>query len=76
MKEDSPFKPGSPVPVELFVGRTAQIQEIIRYVKQTAAGKQENVFLSGERGIGKSSLASFIRQWVIKNENFLTIHVF
>ena len=76
MKEDSPFKPGSPVPVELFVGRTAQIQEIIRYAKQAASGMQENVFLSGERGIGKSSLASFIRQWVIKNENFLTVHVF
>ncbi len=75
MKENSPFMPGWPVPVDLFVGRTAQIEEIIRYVKQTASGKQENVFLAGERGIGKSSLAEYIRSWVLK-ENFLAVHVF
>ena len=32
MKETSPFMPGWPVPVDLFVGRTPQIEEIIRYV--------------------------------------------
>jgi len=75
MKENSPFTPGSPVPVELFVGRVNQIKEILRYVKQTTYGRQENVFLSGERGIGKSSLASFIRN-LVEADNFLTIHVF
>jgi len=57
MKEDSPFTPGSPVPVELFVGRVDQIKEILKYVNQSASGRQENVFFAGERGIGKSSLA-------------------
>ncbi len=75
-KENSPFTPGNPVPIELFVGRTNQINEILRYVKQTSFGKQENVFLAGERGIGKSSLAAFLRYWVINKENFLGIHVF
>ena len=71
----SPFTPGNPAPVELFVGRVEQIKEILRHVKQTASGRQENVFLSGERGIGKSSLAAFLRHLVSK-EDFLAIHVF
>ena len=75
-KESSPFTPGSPVPVELFVGRSEQISEIIRYVNQTLSGKQENVFLAGDRGIGKSSLASFIRYFVSTQKNMLGIHVF
>ena len=75
MKENSPFTPGSPVPVELFVGREKQIKEIIKYVKQVEYGKQENVFLVGERGIGKSSLAAFLR-YLVDGENFLAVHVF
>ncbi len=75
MKENSPFTPGNPAPVELFVGRVEQIEEILRYVRQTSSGRQENVFLAGERGIGKSSLAAFLRH-LVGRENFLAIHVF
>lgn len=75
-KEKSPFTPGSPVPSELFVGRKEQIQELIRYVGQTSFGKQENIFLSGDRGIGKSSLASFLRYFVSTQKNILGVHVF
>lgn len=72
---ESPFTPGNPVPVDLFVGRKKQIQEIHNYLKQTIKGRQENIFLSGERGIGKSSLASFLKNLALK-ENFLAIHSF
>ncbi|MEW5947404.1 MAG: BREX system ATP-binding domain-containing protein [bacterium] len=72
----SPFTPGSPVPVDLFVGREDKIKEIIRCIKRTSSGKQENIFLSGNRGIGKSSLASFIRHYAGMKENFIGIHVF
>jgi len=75
-KEVSPFTPGSPVPVELFVGRSEQIKELIQYAKQISSGKQENIFLTGDRGIGKSSLASFVRHIVSNRENILSIHVF
>jgi len=75
-KENSPFTPGSPVPVELFVGRSEQIKELIRYIGQTSSGKQENAFLAGDRGIGKSSLASFLRYFVSTQKNILGIHVF
>lgn len=75
-KENSPFVPGSPVPVELFVGRSKQIEQLIQYSKQSLSGKQENVFLVGDRGIGKSSLASFLRYYVTTDEDMLGIHVF
>ena len=75
-KENSPFTPGSPVPVELFVGRSEQIKELIRYVGQISSGKQENVFLVGDRGIGKSSLASYLRYYVDTRKSILGIHVF
>ena len=71
----SPFTPGNPAPVELFVGRVEQIREILRYVGQTNSGRQENVFLAGERGIGKSSLAAFL-QHLVSKEDFLAVHVF
>lgn len=75
-KENSPFTPGSPVPVELFVGRSEQIEELIRYIGQATSGKQESVFLAGDRGIGKSSLVSFLRYFVTTQKNILGIHVF
>jgi len=75
-KEYSPFTPGSPVPIELFVGRSGLIDNIVRYVKQASHGKLENLFLTGERGIGKTSLASFVRYLVTDQENFVGIHVF
>ena len=75
-KENSPFTPGSPVPVELFVGRSERIKELFRYIGQILSGKQENIFLTGDRGIGKSSLASFLRYYANTEKNMLGIHVF
>ncbi len=75
VKESSPFTPGSPVPLELFVGRSRQIEEVNRYIRQAATGKQENIFLAGDRGIGKSSLASFLRHLVSTQGDVLGIHV-
>ena len=76
MKEkESPFTPGSPVPPDSFVGRQKQIEEILRYASQVRKGRQENVFLTGERGMGKSSLASFLFYYLKEKENFLTVYV-
>jgi len=76
LKESSPFTPGNPVPMELFVGRTDQIDALIRFARQSTTGRMENVFLSGDRGIGKSSLAAFLRSYVGVNENMLASHIF
>lgn len=72
----SPFTPGSPVPVELFVGRESQILDIIHSLEQTISGKQKNIFLIGERGVGKTSIAAFARYWAEQKKDVLSIQVF
>ncbi len=74
VKESSPFTPGNPVPIELFVGRGEQINEARQYINQSIYGRLENIFLVGERGIGKSSLASFLR-FLTTKDNFLSVYV-
>ena len=70
-KGKSPFYPGQPVPVELFVGRAKQIERIMtRGVDQVALGKPVAMFIQGEYGIGKSSIAGFT-QWLAERDRGL-----
>ncbi len=70
-KGKSPFYPGQPVPVELFVGRAEQIDRIVqRGVGQVALGKPMALFIQGEYGIGKSSIANFT-QWAAERDYYL-----
>ena len=70
-KGRSPFFPDQPVPVELFMGRRAQIEHLMtRAVGQVAQGKPVTVFLEGEYGIGKTSIARYI-QWMAESQNRL-----
>ena len=70
-KGRSPFYPGQPVPPELFTGRNSQIRRIrTRGVDQVAAGKPVAIFVQGEYGIGKSSVANYIRA-IAEKENGL-----
>ena len=67
-KGKSPFYPGQPVPVDLFVGRAEQIKRILdRGVGQAASGKPIAMYVQGEYGIGKSSIAGFV-QWIAERE--------
>ncbi len=62
LKDKSPFFPGQPVPVDFFVGRLALIQRLMqRGVGQVEAGKPIAIYIQGEYGIGKSSIAGFIQ---------------
>jgi len=74
-KGRSPFYPGQPVPVEFFAGRMNEIQRIARSIGQVKLGKPQAVFLTGEYGIGKSSLAGFMKYYAEKNDNILGIYV-
>lgn len=70
-KGRSPFYPGQPVPAEFFAGRTIQIERIMsRGVGQVSVGKPVAMFIQGEYGIGKSSIASFV-QWNAENHHGL-----
>lgn len=75
-KGKSPFYPGQPVPAELFVGREEEIGRITRALSQVALGKPQAVFVTGEYGIGKSSLAGFVRFLGEKEYHLFGVHVF
>lgn len=75
-KDYSPFTPGQPVPVEFFVGRLAEVERILTAVKASTQGKLQVLFLTGERGIGKSSLAAFVRFVAERDYHVLGLHVF
>ncbi|HYU30834.1 MAG TPA: ATP-binding protein [Thermoanaerobaculia bacterium] len=74
-KGQSPFYPGQPVPVELFVGRAGEVERIRRAARQVAAGKPQAIFISGEYGIGKSSLARYVRFTAEREPGLLGFHV-
>lgn len=74
--ESSPFRPGQPVPIEFFVGRIEEIERLRSMVKASVQGRFKIGFVSGERGIGKSSLVSFVRHLSDRESNVAGAHVF
>ena len=74
-KGKSPFYPGQPVPIEFFIGRINEIQRIARAIGQVELGKPQAIFLTGDYGIGKSSLAGFMRCYAEQNNHIFGIHV-
>ncbi len=74
--ESSPFRPGQPVPTEFFVGRTEEIERLRAMVRGSARGRFGIGFVSGERGIGKSSVAAFVRRLVEGDQDAVGCHVF
>jgi len=73
---NSPFTPGLPVPVEFFVGRLAEVEQLRDKVISALSGRLQVGFLIGERGIGKSSLASFVRFLCERDHQVLGLHTF
>ena len=68
-KGRSPFYPGQPIPVDLFTGRIKPLRRIMtRGVSQVVSGKPVTMFVQGEYGIGKSSLANYARAIAEKEE--------
>jgi len=57
----NPFKPHSPVPTGLFAGRINEINEYEKGLFQTKNDSPCNFLVTGERGIGKSSLLSLFK---------------
>ncbi|MEZ4425547.1 MAG: ATP-binding protein [Gemmatimonadota bacterium] len=74
--EVSPFTPGQPAPVELFTGRASQVESLSDLARAAAQGKFKVAFLTGERGIGKSSIAAFVRRLAEQRLHLLTLQVF
>ncbi len=74
--ESSPFTPGQPVPIEFFVGRIKEIEHLRSMVLASVKGRFKIGFVTGERGIGKTSLVSFVRHLAEKQEQVAGAHVF
>jgi DNA-binding MarR family transcriptional regulator len=75
-KGQSPFYPGQPVPVQLFVGRQDQLDRIIkRGVGQVERGKPISIFVQGEYGIGKTSIARYVQVLAAENHGLLPVYV-
>lgn len=60
MAKINPFKPNSPVPTGMFAGRISEIEALQQGLHQTKNDHSANFLITGERGIGKSSLMSLI----------------
>ena len=74
--ESSPFRPGQPVPIEFFIGRYREIERLRSMVNASTQGRFKIGFVSGERGIGKSSLSAFVRRLVERDGDVAGCHVF
>ena len=61
MKKINPFKPHSPVPTAMFAGRLNEIYTFETALFQTKSGNPSNLLITGERGIGKSSLLALFK---------------
>jgi Cdc6-like AAA superfamily ATPase len=57
----NPFMPNYPIKPGMFVGRENEIEKLEELLLQTQAGQPTNFMITGERGIGKSSLLLYVR---------------
>lgn len=57
----NPFEPFAPVNPGSFVGRLEELRRLKSALVQTSAGKPVNFMITGERGIGKTSLLNYLK---------------
>ncbi len=74
--EASPFCPGHLAPAELFTGRQNEAGHLCGMVRASNRGKLKTGFITGERGIGKSSLVSNVRRQAETQHKALAAHVY
>lgn len=72
---ESPFQPGKPVSPYYFKGRHSSIKKIIRYYNNARHCDVQHFFLTGKKGMGKTSLAEFVKQYLEDNHNALGVYV-
>ncbi|MDD9819550.1 MAG: ATP-binding protein [Nitrospira sp.] len=73
--DNNPFTPGQPVDAEFFTGRTKQVEELRAMVRMARKKRLQVGWISGERGMGKSSLALFINHLAERHEQAVVAHV-
>jgi AAA ATPase-like protein len=61
MPKINPFRPNYPINPAMFVGRLEELVKIEGHLLQTRAGTPTNFMITGERGIGKTSLLNYVK---------------
>ena len=78
MNEDfleSPFMPGLHVYPEKFIGRGEDIKKFLRYMPSIQNGHQRYFFVTGKKGMGKTSFVKYIANIVENQFQITSIYV-
>jgi len=72
---DTPFEPGRPVLPSNFKGRRKECMKIIRYLPGVIRnGTPEHFFITGKRGMGKTSFIQYVSRIAEYNFQMIPIH--
>lgn len=73
---ESPFEPWRPVSPDKFKGRKKDISKITRYLpKVKNQGTPEHFFITGKRGMGKTSFINYVSRRVEEDFQMIPIHI-
>lgn len=73
---NNPFLPGYPIYPSNFVGRTADVKTILRYLPRVIQqGIPEHFFITGKRGMGKTSFIQYVASIVEKDYDMIPIYI-
>ena len=72
---ESPFMPGHPVSPDKFKGRNDDVKKVLRYMPTVKNGKQRHFFVTGDRGMGKTSFVKYISNRVENQFQLTSIYI-
>ncbi|MDR2544015.1 MAG: ATP-binding protein [Methanobrevibacter sp.] len=72
----NPFNPDSPVDPNNFEGREDILKKNIKLLMETKHNNPKHFFITGNRGMGKSSLESYFKDYAEKKLKYVGIHIY
>ena len=73
---NNPYLPGYPIYPSNFVGRDNDVETILRYLPRVIQqGIPEHFFITGKRGMGKTSFIQYVASIVEKDYNMIPIYI-
>ena len=73
---NNPFLPGYPIYPSNFVGRSKDVETILRYLPRVIRqGIPEHFFITGKWGMGKTSFIQYVASIVEKDYNMIPIYI-
>lgn len=72
---ESPFRSGHPVKMENFTGRIETLKKIIRYTPKVFKNETQHFFITGNKGMGKTSICDYVIEYLSYEKNFACAYV-